>query len=648
MNSKNIKNKKPLNNFQSLIRISKYIMKENKFKLFLVFLLVLITASGVVYWQFFIGNLIIKNLFEQPDNLFLINGKYNPDFKFDDNYFILIMTLSFFIILLVPSCQYLYQRIMISIAFKTIGKLRRELYAHMQRLPLEFFNSESKGEILANFTANVDVMRQFLTGAFPNVINTIFITFSLFFTLLFINWFFALITIFFLLIILLISGFFTFYSSKNFIKKQNYINKSTGFAEEYFSGIREVKIFSQEKNVIQNYQKINTELRSADRKATTYSNLLFPIAINIANFAFILIAILGAFMILDKNFPISVKGLTLGVVISSAQAARGISRPVTDVFQQINLWINAVSGARKIFTLFDVAEESNSGKVTLVKIVFDENTWKETNAKNKIGISAWKITKENDEVEYKPVSGEIVFENVYFNYKNTKDNSNQINGVSFRVSPGEQVALVGPTGAGKSTIINLLNRFYEINSGNIFIDGINIKDIEKNSLRKSIGMVMQESSIFTDTIINNMTYGSEHYDENLVFSIAESYGINNFSNLSENKYQNFLKDSGSSLSEGQKQLLSIIRASYLNTNILVLDEATSNIDTKTEEIIQKSFNKLMRSKTIITIAHRLSTIKNVDKILFLENGKIIESGSHKELIKQKGKYYQLWARVINE
>lgn len=648
MNSKNIKNKKPLNNFQSLIRISKYIMKQNKFKLFLVFLLVLITTSGVVYWQFFIGNLIIKNLFEQPDNLFLINGKYNPDFKFDDNYFILIMTLSFFIILLVPSCQYLYQRIMISIAFKTIGKLRRELYAHMQRLPLEFFNSESKGEILANFTANVDVMRQFLTGAFPNVINTIFITFSLFFTLLFINWFFALITIFFLLIILLISGFFTFYSSKNFIKKQNYINKSTGFAEEYFSGIREVKIFSQEKNVIQNYQKINTELRSADRKATTYSNLLFPIAINIANFAFILIAILGAFMILDKNFPISVKGLTLGVVISSAQAARGISRPITDVFQQINLWINAVSGARKIFTLFDVAEESNSGKVTLVKIVFDENTWKETNAKNKFGISAWKITKENDEVEYKPVSGEIVFENVYFNYKNTKDNSNQINGVSFRVSPGEQVALVGPTGAGKSTIINLLNRFYEINSGNIFIDGINIKDIEKNSLRKSIGMVMQESSIFTDTIINNMTYGSEHYDENLVFSIAESYRINNFSNLSENKYQNFLKDSGSSLSEGQKQLLSIIRASYLNTNILVLDEATSNIDTKTEEIIQKSFNKLMRSKTIITIAHRLSTIKNVDKILFLENGKIIESGSHKELIKQKGKYYQLWARVINE
>lgn len=648
MNSKNIKNKKPLNNFQSLIRISKYIMKENKFKLFLVFLLVLITASGVVYWQFFIGNLIIKNLFEQPDNLFLINGKYNPDFKFDDNYFILIMTLSFFIILLVPSCQYLYQRIMISIAFKTIGKLRRELYAHMQRLPLEFFNSESKGEILANFTANVDVMRQFLTGAFPNVINTIFITFSLFFTLLFINWFFALITIFFLLIILLISGFFTFYSSKNFIKKQNYINKSTGFAEEYFSGIREVKIFSQEKNVIQNYQKINTELRSADRKATTYSNLLFPIAINIANFAFILIAILGAFMILDKNFPISVKGLTLGVVISSAQAARGISRPITDVFQQINLWINAVSGARKIFTLFDVAEESNSGKVTLVKIVFDENTWKETNAKNKFGISAWKITKENDEVEYKPVSGEIVFENVYFNYKNTKDNSNQINGVSFRVSPGEQVALVGPTGAGKSNIINLLNRFYEINSGNIFIDGINIKDIEKNSLRKSIGMIMQESSIFTDTIINNMTYGSEHYDENLVFSIAESYGINNFSNLSENKYQNFLKDLGSSLSEGQKQLLSIIRASYLNTNILVLDEATSNIDTKTEEIIQKSFNKLMRSKTIITIAHRLSTIKNVDKILFLENGKIIESGSHKELIKQKGKYYQLWAKVINE
>ncbi|WP_369024219.1 ABC transporter ATP-binding protein [Mycoplasmopsis synoviae] len=648
MNSKNIKNKKPLNNFQSLIRISKYIMKENKFKLFLVFLLVLITASGVVYWQFFIGNLIIKNLFEQPDNLFLINGKYNPDFKFDDNYFILIMTLSFFIILLVPSCQYLYQRIMISIAFKTIGKLRRELYAHMQRLPLEFFNSESKGEILANFTANVDVMRQFLTGAFPNVINTIFITFSLFFTLLFINWFFALITIFFLLIILLISGFFTFYSSKNFIKKQNYINKSTGFAEEYFSGIREVKIFSQEKNVIQNYQKINTELRSADRKATTYSDLLFPIAINIANFAFILIAILGAFMILDKNFPISIKGLTLGVVISSAQTARGISRPVTDVFQQINLWINAVSGARKIFTLFDVAEESNSGKVTLVKIIFDENTWKETNAKNKFGISAWKITKENDEVEYKPVNGEIVFENVYFNYKNTKDNSNQINGVSFRVSPGEQVALVGPTGAGKSTIINLLNRFYEINRGNIFIDGINIKDIEKNSLRKSIGMVMQESSIFTDTIINNMTYGSEHYDENLVFSITESYGINNFSNLSENKYQNFLKDLGSSLSEGQKQLLSIIRASYLNTNILVLDEATSNIDTKTEEIIQKSFNKLMRSKTIITIAHRLSTIKNVDKILFLENGKIIESGSHKELIKQKGKYYQLWARVINE
>ncbi|MFA7727325.1 ABC transporter ATP-binding protein [Mycoplasmopsis synoviae] len=648
MNSKNIKNKKPLNNFQSLIRISKYIMKENKFKLFLVFLLVLITASGVVYWQFFIGNLIIKNLFEQPDNLFLINGKYNPDFKFDDNYFILIMTLSFFIFLLVPSCQYLYQRIMISIAFKTIGKLRRELYAHMQRLPLEFFNSESKGEILANFTANVDVMRQFLTGAFPNVINTIFITFSLFFTLLFINWFFALITIFFLLIILLISGFFTFHSSKNFIKKQNYINKSTGFAEEYFSGIREVKIFSQEKNVIQNYQKINTELRSADRKATTYSDLLFPIAINIANFAFILIAILGAFMILDKNFPISIKGLTLGVVISSAQTARGISRPVTDVFQQINLWINAVSGARKIFTLFDVAEESNSGKVTLVKIIFDENTWKETNAKNKFGISAWKITKENDEVEYKPVNGEIVFENVYFNYKNTKDNSNQINGVSFRVSPGEQVALVGHTGAGKSTIINLLNRFYEINSGNIFIDGINIKDIKKNSLRKSIGMIMQESSIFTDTIINNMTYGSEHYDENLVFSIAESYGINNFSNLSENKYQNFLKDLGSSLSEGQKQLLSIIRASYLNTNILVLDEATSNIDTKTEEIIQKSFNKLMRSKTIITIAHRLSTIKNVDKILFLENGKIIESGSHKELIKQKGKYYQLWAKVINE
>ncbi|WP_036464792.1 ABC transporter ATP-binding protein [Mycoplasmopsis sturni] len=625
----------------TLKRSFQLLWKNHKLGLIQILFFVFLNNLGTIFNQLFIGKIVIDNFitpaFEQSRQL----GQNMYD-VFDWNNFWIWVFLAILFFAITIFSQLMYQWISIKITYVTIAKMRRDLYKHIQGLPIKYFDQQQKGELLTRFTSDVDTLRQFLSQSIPVTINaliTIVVSFSL---MVWFSWILTIITILLVAFVLFIIKILGKQTGKFFQQRQIDNGQLSGFAEEMFAGLKVIKAFNYEDESFLSFQKINKKLYTSERKASNIANLMFPIIYNWGNVIFALISIIGGLIITSKN-PEVIKlfGLSIGTLVSFTQFVRSFTRPIVSVAQQSNVIIMATAGAKRVFDIFDEQLENNEGKITLVKVLKTDNKYIEKPRSDLFSLYAWKIPTNNG-FKYELVKGEVEFKNVWFGYN---DQNMILKNVSLHAYPGEKIAFVGPTGAGKTTIINLLNRFYEIQQGNIYYDGINIKDIDKKSLRQSLTMVLQDTNLFSDTIKNNIGYGADNIIDDLVARSANIANISYYIENQQDRYDTYLLESGSELSQGQKQLLSIARASYQDTPVVILDEATSNIDTKTEFLVQQAMDSLMNNRTSFIIAHRLSTIKNASKIIVLNNGEIIETGSHDQLISQKGFYYNLWKKL---
>ncbi|MGZ9755478.1 ABC transporter ATP-binding protein [Mycoplasma sp. 246B] len=620
-------NKQKISTFKNILKL---LWKDNKITLIISLFLIIIGSGGLLYNQVFIGKIIIDGFLHN----FSANAQ-NYAKTFNYKWFYIVVALSAVWFFITVFAGFIWKRLLIKVSNHTLTKLRSNLYKHIQSLPIAFFDANSKGDLMARFTSDIDTLRDFLSNSLPKVIDT-FITLSVSVVVMFsLNWKLALIMLAVMLLILMFSYFIGMQSKKGFIKRQRSNGALSGFTEEVVSNLKTLKIFGQEQNVLNDYQKYSNSLYQDELKARGYADLLFPFAMWAGNLGYIIVAIFGAILLINgqsEGF-----GLSVGVLIAFTQFAKSFSSPVSSILEIANSIIIALAGGKRVFDILKQSPELNHGNIQAVKVVLKNNQYIES--ESDAAFWAYKFTDAYGYLTgYQKVQGEIVFDNVSFGY----DQNIAIKNISFKAKAGSKIALVGPTGAGKTTITSLLIRFYEQNSGDIYIDGINIKEIDKNSLRKVIGMILQDASLFSDTVTNNITYGFDTIDhQQLHKSILVSNLTEHIDKL-DAKEHTYLKDRGSKLSQGQKQLIRIARVTYKNPPILIFDEATSNIDTLTEYQIQTSMDKLLQNRTTFIIAHRLSTIKNADLILVINNGQIIEQGSHQQLLQNQGKYFQLW------
>ncbi|WLP85150.1 ABC transporter ATP-binding protein [Mycoplasma seminis] len=623
-------------------RLVKILWKDNKWWLVLVAFLILLSTVGMLYQQVFIGKIIV-GLFLQP----VQDGQVQPsDFKWDQFYLTIGGSVILFLISIFSG--FAATRIMINITYKTMTNMRTQLYKHMQSLPIKYFDDNSKGNLISRLTADIDTLRQFLSKTFPSIVQSLIILFASIIIMLVLNWQLSLIMIGVIVLIFLTSFLIGKKSSKAFIKKQKAIGEQTGYAEEIIGGLKTVKIFNQEANAIKHFNNVNNDLAKVNFKSEFWASVIWPVSQNLGNIAYALVTIFGGIMVIDFALQGNglaagaSAGLTVGTFISFTQFAKSFAGPVSTMTQNANSVVLALAGANRVFEVMDQAPEINQGKITLVKVEKAKDKFVEVPTSELYGKYAWKITSGN-EISYQLLQGKIEFKNVSFKYGDEYNLKN----ITFTANPGEKVALVGATGAGKTTITSLLARFYEITEGEILYDGIPLTEIEKDSLRKSLGYVLQETVLFSDTVKNNIAYGSDGINEFVMNDVTEAAHLNGHIDKLNDKYETILVNSGSNLSQGQRQLVSIARASYKNPPVLILDEATSNIDTHTEIIVEKAMDKLVQNRTSFIIAHRLSTIINADKIIVLNEGKILEIGTHNELLNNKGTYWQLWQNASN-
>ncbi|QNM93879.1 ABC transporter ATP-binding protein [Mycoplasma sp. Pen4] len=621
--------------FKRLFRI---IWAEHKLSLLLVGFLIILSTSGMLYNQVFIGQIIYQGL------LVKVNDAADRTSAFDYQKFQLIIFGSATLFLVAVLSGFAANRIMINVTYKVITKLRNDLYKHVQNLAVQTFDGTAKGKLLAHFTSDIDTLKQFLSKSFPSMIQSSIVIFVAVIVMFVFSWILALIMLVSVIFIFLSAYFIGKQSSKAFRNKQQKIGEITGFADENIAGLKTIKMFNQENDAIQQYQNHNAELAKQNFRSEFFSNIIFPVAQNIGNIAYAIVVLVGALITIYVSPTAqanlwSIIGLTIGTIISFTQFAKSFSGPISTMTQNANIIILALAGTKRVFDLLDVPVEIDEGKIKLVKVEEANNHYIEIPMSENYGKYAWKFPKSSDrKCQYKFVEGKIEFRNVWFKYQDHWT----LRDISFIANAGEKVALVGATGAGKTTIVNLITRFYEVSKGDIFYDDINIKDIEKASLRKSIGYILQEAHLFTDTVKNNIIYGTEGIDDYLLKNVTEAANLNTHINKMQDEYETILVNSGSNLSQGQKQLVAIARANYKNPPVLILDEATSNIDTHTEHIVNNAMNRLIENRTSFIIAHRLSTIVHADKILVLKEGEIIENGSHDELMNSKGAYWKLW------
>ncbi|WP_406614756.1 ABC transporter ATP-binding protein [Mycoplasma corogypsi] len=536
-------------------------------------------------------------------------------------------------------------RIMIKITFGTMCKLRLKLYKHIQKLPIKYFDQNAKGDILSRFTNDVQTLRDFVNTSLVDLINSSFTIFVSVIIMFVLNWFLTLVMLVLISFIFVISYFLV---KKSFAFRSNErkkLGELTGFSEEMLSNLRTIKLFNQEKDSEETFKKINQELNKADYKSSTYSHMMFPISFNLGGIAYAVMTLVGGYIAVKSNDPNATLFIfiSLGTLISFTQFARSFNNLISNITYTSNSIVVALAGCSRIFQVLDTKVETDDGYIELTKGFFQDNKFIETQ-KHPDSKFYWKIPKDLD-FEYKLVSGEIEFKNVSFSYD---ENTKVIENMSFSATKGQKVALVGKTGAGKTTITNLLCRFYQPTNGSIFYDGININDIKLTDLRKSLGYVLQQPTLFTDTLTNNIVYGESELNNELLSDVIEVSNLAMHVDKMTDKYETLLNDSGNNLSQGQKQLISIARTSYKNPPVLVLDEATSNIDIVTEKIIQDAMDKLIKNRTTFIIANRLSTIKNADLILVISDAKIAEQGTHEQLIKTQGQYYQLWQNIAQK
>ena len=533
---------------------------------------------------------------------------------------------------------FLYNRLMITIAQSALRNIRDEMFAHMQHLSIRFFDTNAHGDLMSLYTNDTDTLRQMVTQSIPNIFASSLTVIAIFFAMLFTSWALTVVVIFSLVGMLWISSKIARRSGKYFMDQQKSLAKTNGFIEEMIHGQKVVKVFTYEKEAEKSFDKLNEELFNNANRANRFANILMPIMGNISYIQYVFVAIAGGMLAISGWGGI----LTLGAIATFLQLSRTINRPINQMAQQLNAVVMAMAGAKRIFALLDQKPEVDDGHVTLVNATYDENgALKET--EERTNLWAWKDSQKTGDEVYTKLDGYVQFFNVDFGYN---EDELVLKDVSLYARPTHKIALVGATGAGKTTITNLINRFYDLDDGKIRYDGININKIKKDALRRSLGVVLQDVNLFTGTVMDNIRYGRLDATDQEVIEAAKLANADSFIRLLPQGYESELAGDGSSLSQGQRQLISIARAIVANPPVLILDEATSSIDTRTEAIVQKGMDALMEGRTVFVIAHRLSTIKNADVIMVLEQGQIIERGTHEQLMDKKGQYQKLYTGVF--
>ncbi len=610
-----------------LARLMRYVFRDYKLHCIIVFILIFVGVIANVQ-----GTMFTKDLIDKYITPFLLSTD-TPNFS--PLAHAIGRVAVFYGIGVVAT--YAYNRIMINVTQGTLMNLRNDLFEHMEKLPIKYFDTHAHGDIMSIYTNDIDTLRQMISQSIPQIINSGFTIISVFISMLILNIPLTIVTLVMVAIMIWGTKKAAGQSGKYFLEQQKNLGKVNGYIEEMMNGQKVVKVFCHEEESKKEFKELNEELFVSADRANTFANLLGPLNAQIGNISYVICAIVGGVLALNQ-----VGGFTLGGLASFLTFNKSFSMPINQVSQQMNAVVMALAGAERIFTLLEEEVEVDDGYVTLVNVKDENGTLVES--EKRTGRWAWKHVHQADgTVDYVELQGNVVFDGVDFGYN---DDKIVLHDVKLYAEPGQKIAFVGSTGAGKTTITNLINRFYDIQDGKIRYDGININKIKKDDLRHSLGIVLQDTHLFTGTVKENIRFGKLDATDEEIINAAKLANADGFIRRLPDGYDTMITGDGANLSQGQRQLLAIARAAVADPPVLILDEATSSIDTRTERIIQESMDRLMQGRTTFVIAHRLSTVRNSDCIMVLEQGRIIERGTHDQLIEEKGKYYQLYTGKV--
>ncbi len=623
---------KPKNAFGAFKRILSY-MAEYKALLLLVVVFIICSSLANVIGTSFLQKIIdnyLTPLIKDSGNAELYRG------------FMAVLGQMMLVYVIGALCTFGYSRIMLNISTKTLFKIRTDLFTHMESLPIKYFDTHTHGELMSRYTNDIDTIREMLSNAVSSFISSAVTIIGVFVMMVYYSWQLTLVSIGMLLVILFLTGKIGGKSGKYFKEQQKEIGAVNGYIEEMIDGQKVVKVFVHEKQAKEEFEQLNNRLCEASTNANTFANILGPVNNNLGHVQYALTAVVGGILAIKGVHSFS-GPIMVGTVVAFLQYTRNFSMPISQVSQLFNSVLSALAGAERIFNMIDEPSEVDDGYVTLVNAK-EAPDGTLTECSERTGVWAWKHPHKADgTITYTKVQGRVEFDDVTFGYE---ENKTVLNGISLYAKPGQKIAFVGSTGAGKTTITNLINRFYDVPDGKIRYDGININKIKKDDLRRSLSMVLQDTHLFTGTVMDNIRYGKLDATDEEVIKAAKLANADSFIRHLPEGYDTMLYSDGANLSQGQRQLLAIARAAVADPPVLILDEATSSIDTRTEALIEKGMDSLMEGRTVFVIAHRLSTVRNSDAIMVLEHGNIIERGNHDALIADHGKYYQLYTGMF--